>query len=212
MKPLLVFLLFSLSSISFAQSEYQYYENLRLERQKNNIKSISHFEGDNNNPYEIEYFSVDGNPSKFESYTSEYKLYILVEITNISKNGLVSYTQTNNLSSSSPLQFSSENIKISELYDIGFGDNTITDVKYIFDSKYFLIEKKYFAEDFDLNIPLTNEKYFYNNEGKLNMSKLFDSDNSLTSTAYYFYNSQGLAEKITHKDSNSYTIIKYEFY
>jgi hypothetical protein len=218
MKTFFIILFLFLTDFSFAQSEYQYYENHRLERLNNKIKSVSYYSNDDKNPYEIKYYSEDGNPLKFENYNTDNTLHTLTEITNIDTNGLISFIQTVYFNESPTHKFSRENISPSEFYDIGFGDNEFSRVKYVFGPKNLLTEKIFISVDYDSTKPFQSVKFFYDDNGKLDTSQNLSSDNSLLSKTYYFYNSQGLLEKKIVKFSNPEVnkdhkyIYKYEFY
>lgn len=194
------FLIFSLN-YCYSQTEYNYYEEIRKEREIKKVKTISEFGTFNDALEKKDYFDEQGYLRKREYYISDLmgeNSYVWKEISSIiyDSNGNISGEEINYESNKEILYKSKfSNISPSKFYDIGFGETTVEEVKYFFDKKNRLIEKKnIFGDDVSKG---QNEKeiFKYDKNDQLMESKFYSGTNPVSITKY-FYTSSGLLDRI----------------
>ncbi|MFZ1323532.1 MAG: hypothetical protein WAT71_18420 [Ignavibacteria bacterium] len=178
-------------------TEYDYYETLRLERKEKKVKTISSYSTFNDVIDLKDYFDKDGFLRKREFYLSDMmgeNIYVWKELNSIEYDNIgnmigieVIYNEDNVVSNQIPFK-----IKPSDFYDIGFGENLVDRVKYIFDEKNNLIEKRSYGEDLEgPDIAYSIESFQYENN-KLIESKSATYGSDIVSITKYSYNKNGL--------------------
>jgi len=182
-------------------TEYDYYENLRLERKENKVKTISSF-GTFNDVIEIkDYFDEDGYLRKREFYLSDLmgeNSYAWKEISDIT------YDETGNMSGNE-IEYGNiketlykilfNKISPSNFYDIGFGETTVNKSEYIFDKESKLIEKRSYGEHLvGTGKEYESQYFYYDNNNRLIESRSTTGESAVSITKY-FYNEKGLLEK-----------------
>jgi len=195
----LIFFINLFPSVVLSQSEYEYYEKLRLERKERKIKTIKTNDG------EIDYFDMEGYHIKREFYfDGNLTSYILIQHLS---NGDLSVEQ--NLGPEGIWNTTGSQALFEET---GFDPYDIRDeVVLIFDSKMRLSEKKISGEDY---LGLDIEKYYYENDEDKPKRSEYYLDNQLLFVTDYFYDQSGLLIKFerlwnNEKSTTSYT---YEYY
>lgn len=225
MIKILFFIFAFLTAVNFcySQIEYNYYEQLRKNREIKKVKTISEFETFNDALEKKDYFDEQGYLRKREFYITDMmgeNPYVWKEINSIvyDNNGGISgeeinYESTREISNKSEFTC----ISPSKFYDIGFSETTVKEVEYFFDKKNRLIEKKSILEN--AGPDGQNEKviFKYNKNEQLIESKLYSGTNPVSITKY-FYTMSGLLDRIEisydfQNGGRNYGVrYEYEFY
>jgi len=205
-----IFLILVLISINtnivFTQTAHDYFEKLRLERKEKKVKTISSFSNFNDVIELKDYFDEDGFLRKREFYMSDMmgeNIYVWKELNSIEydSKGNMSGNEINfGIEKEILYQTPFSNNSPTDFYDIGFGETLVDEVKYIFDSKDNLIEKRSYGDHlYGTGKEYESEFFYYDNNKKLIESKTFTGESSINISKYY-YNEIGLLIKL----SNSY--------
>lgn len=206
--------------IAYSQSTLDYLEKQRQERKNNKIKTITTFESVNNEISSIEYYDENGYLQKKELYVMDLDagkvcLWQDIVITKFSSDGLFSGIEAIYERNGKKINdFTFEKMKPEILFEIAFDETLIDDVKYIFDNKGNLIEKRYYSEDMYKPNEYEKEILIYDSKNKLVETKYYIPGSSIVSSNKYSYNSAGLLEKVSslQDEANYVTNYKYEFY
>lgn len=188
-------------------TEYDYYEKLRLERKDKSVKTISSFSTFNDAIENKDYYDENGYLRKREVYGEDLmgvNRFVWKEIFNITYdetgNIFGNFTEFKNnteILSNSILN----NLSPSDFYDIGFSETLVDEVKYIFDDKNNLIEKRIYGDHlYGTRKEYESEFFYYDRNNRLIESK-YPSANTISISKYY-YNEKGLIDRIN---------VSYEF-
>lgn len=208
------------TQIAYSQTTLDYLEKQRIERKNNKIKTITTFISVNDKISSIDYYDENGYMQKKELYVMDLdagKVYLWQDIliTKFSSEGLFSGIESTYECNGKKINdFSFENMKPEILFEIAFDETLIDDVKYIFDSKGNLIEKRFYSEEMYKPNEYEKEILIYDSKNKLVETIYYIPGSSIVSSHKYSYNSAGLLEKISSvQDETDYaTTYKYEFY
>lgn len=176
----LIFFINLFPTVVLSQSEYEYYEKLRLKRKERKIKVIKVDDA------QIDYFDKEGYHIKREYYfEGNISSYMLIKHLS---NGDLSVEQ--NLGSEGIWNTTGSQALFEET---GFDPyNLIDDVVLIFDSKMRLAEKRISGEDY---MGMDIEKYYYENDEDKPKRSEYYYDNQLSSVTNYYYDEAGLLIK-----------------
>lgn len=190
-----------MSNYCYSQTEYNYYDQLRKERENKKVKTISEFETFNDALDKKDYFDEQGYLRKREFYMTDMmgeNAYVWKEINSIvyDNKGNISGEEIN-FESTSEILYKNKftNISPSNFYDIGFGETTVEEVKYFFDKKNRLIEKKNIFGDAVPKGQDEKEIFKYDKNDQLMESKFYSGSNPVSITKY-FYTPSGLLDRI----------------
>lgn len=195
-------------TVGFSQTEFDYYEKQRAERQSKKIKTIFYFdEYDKENPYSIYRYDTNGYIIKIEYFVGrvknkDYKLWKEINVVSIDEKGNLSGYEyeydikTKNSFNKSP----------SEFWEIGFGENLVERVEYIFDKSGKVKERRSYG-DHAYPKEFSVEKFSYKDDI---LVEILDVDSQ--QETYFFYNENGLLIKISSGQSEDSTYLKYDFY
>jgi len=206
--------------IAYSQTTLDYLEKQRIERKNNNIKTITTYDSVNDKISSIEYYDENGYLQKKELYVMDLDagklcLWQDILITKFSSYGLFSGIESLYERNGSKINyFTFENMKPEILFEIAFDETLIDDVKYIFDNKGNLIEKRFYSEDMYKPDEYEKQILIYDSKNKLVETKYYIPGLSRSSTHKYFYDSSGLLEKVTSVQDETNYVSKYkcEFY
>ena len=185
----------------FSQTEYDYYEKLRLERKEKKIKLIK------TDKDIIDYYDEQGYHVKreyyFEGNMSSYSL--IKQLSNGKLNVVMDLGLEGNftITGSQALYY----VTYFDPYDLR--DN----VTMTFDSKARLIEKRITGTDME---GAESAKYFYKKDENKPLNSEWYSDNILLSKTDYYYDDSGLLIKMISlwisNNEKSVTNYSYEYY
>ncbi len=206
------------SASVLTQTEQEYFEKLRLERKDKKIKTISVYDNLKVIKYKKEYYDENGYLIKKELFyhdNEKNKTYLYQEIK------ITSYDALGNISGKEILyelgkrinEFQFSNINFTYFYEIGFSENLIDDIKYLFDDNGNLIEKRFTSADMYEPGKYEKETFLYDSNNKLVESKYSYPDNNSSHVRRYHYSSTGLLEMESYLDDNLVQTegVKYEY-
>lgn len=190
-----------MSNYCYSQTEYNYYDQLRKERENKKVKTISEFETFNDALDKKDYFDEQGYLRKREFYITDMmgeNSYVWKEISSITydNKGNISGEEIN-FESTKEISYKNQftNMSPSNFYDIGFGETTVEEVKYFFDKENRLFQKSSIFGDDVPKEAFGKEIFKYDKNDRLIESKYYSNASSVSITKYY-YTSQGLLDRI----------------
>lgn len=203
-------------------TEYNYYENLRLERKDKKIKIISTYSYLDNGLERKDYFDYEGYLRKRENYYSSYatgdsKISSQIDILDYNSSGQVSGIYQSSDEMNGEIKSSFENLNLSKFYDTDFfvGEEPVDSVELVFDKNGKITEKKFYERD--LKSLYSRLVMVFDEHDRLIESKFIPLQ-SPPSTTKYYYDELGLLLK----EESSYNFhsgervfgksYKYEFY
>lgn len=189
------------SQIVYSQTEYDYYEKLRLERKEKRIKLIKtdkdviDYYDEQGYHFKREYY-FEGNMSSYSLINQQSNGYLSVKM-DLGPEGIFTTTGS------------------QALYYITYFDpyNLIDNVVMVFDSKGRVSEERITGTDME---GAESIKYFYKNEEIKPYRSEYYSDNKLLSKTDYYYDDSGLFIKVVsiwiNNNEQTITNYSYEYY
>ena len=202
----------------FTQTEYDYYEKLRLERKEKKIKTISAYETLEDALSKKDYFDENGYLITREFYYTsitnfETTLWKQLNLTNYDKDGTFDVEEKEYSDGTLIVNYIHVNQLPSDFYDVGYGETLVEKVLYLFDNQGLLIEKRSYGDHvYGTGKEYDSEYFHYDEMGKL--LKSIQGENITN----YFYNDSGSLERESmsyefQNNERDYEIrYEYEFY